>query len=73
MVRLRIPSAPSPWILLYRVQADPAKGRKLADFIHWALRSGSADAEALDYAPLPAPLVVRVEKALDGLSFGKGS
>lgn len=61
------------WILLYRQQVDAAKGRKLADFIRWALRSGSADAEALGYAPLQAPLVARVEKSLDGLSFGKGS
>lgn len=58
------------WILLYRDQVDAAKGKKLADFIRWALLSGRADAESLDYAPLPATLAARVEKSLDRLNFG---
>ena len=58
------------WILLYRDQTDAAKGRKLSDFIRWALLSGRADAEALAYAPLPGPLATRVEKTLDRLTFG---
>jgi phosphate transport system substrate-binding protein len=58
------------WILLYREQADATKGKKLVDFIRWALVSGRADAEALAYAPLPSPLAARVEKTLDRLTFG---
>ncbi len=58
------------WILLYRDQVDAEKGKKLADFIRWALLSGRADAESLDYAPLPPPLAARVEKTLDRLTFG---
>jgi phosphate transport system substrate-binding protein len=61
------------WILLYQRQADAAKGRKLAEFIRWALVSGKADAEALDYAPLPAPMAQRVEQALGHLAFGPAS
>ncbi len=41
------------WILLYEKQADPAKGKKLTDFLKWALTDGQAMAAPLDYAPLP--------------------
>ncbi|MBI3790471.1 MAG: phosphate ABC transporter substrate-binding protein PstS [Gemmatimonadetes bacterium] len=55
------------WILLYREPPDPARGRKLADFMRWALHSGRAAAEELDYQPLPDALVARVDRALDAL------
>ena len=58
------------WILLYERQVDADKGRKLADFIRWALVSGGAHAEALDYAPLPPTLATRVANAVDRLTFG---
>lgn len=58
------------WILLYQRQADAAKGRKLAEFIRWALVAGRADAEALDYAPLPDGVAQRVLQALDHVTFG---
>ena len=58
------------WILLYERQVDADKGRKLADFIRWALVSGRAHAEALDYAPLPPTLATRVANAVDRLTFG---
>ncbi|MBI2795902.1 MAG: phosphate ABC transporter substrate-binding protein PstS [Gemmatimonadetes bacterium] len=60
------------WLLLYRTQADPARGRKLAAFVRWALRDGGPGAIALDYAPLPAPLARRVDRALDSLRPGPG-
>ncbi len=41
------------WILIYSKQADPAKGRKVVDFLRWALTDGQAMAAPLDYAPLP--------------------
>ena len=41
------------WIILYGKQTDAAKGKKLVDFLHWALTDGQALASALDYAPLP--------------------
>ncbi len=55
------------WLLLYRTPRDPAKGKKLVAFIRWALHSGRASAEALDYEPLPAGLVARVDGVLDAL------
>lgn len=41
------------WVIAYQKQADAAKGKKLADFLTWALGDGQAAAAALDYAPLP--------------------
>ena len=58
------------WILFYRQQADAAKGRALVDFLRWAIHAGQSNAEPLDYAPLPAALVTRVEHALDRVTFG---
>jgi phosphate transport system substrate-binding protein len=41
------------WLLVYQKQADPAKGKKLTDFLRWALSDGQGMEAALDYAPLP--------------------
>lgn len=41
------------WIILYQKQSDPGKGKKLVDFLHWALSDGQAMEAPLDYAPLP--------------------
>jgi phosphate transport system substrate-binding protein len=41
------------WILVYARQPDPAKGKKLTDFLRWALNDGQAMEAPLDYAPLP--------------------
>jgi phosphate transport system substrate-binding protein len=41
------------WLLVYQRQQDPVKGKKLVDFLRWALTEGEASAGALDYAPLP--------------------
>jgi phosphate transport system substrate-binding protein len=63
------PLASFSWLLFYQ-QQDGAKGRTLVEFLRWAVRSGQADAVGLDYAPLPAPLVQRIEAALDSVSVG---
>jgi phosphate transport system substrate-binding protein len=41
------------WIIAYQKQADAAKGKKLIDFLRWALSEGQGMEAALDYAPLP--------------------
>jgi phosphate transport system substrate-binding protein len=41
------------WIIAYQKQADAAKGKKLIDFLRWALSDGQGMEAALDYAPLP--------------------
>ena len=41
-------------------QKDAAKGKKMVEFLNWALAKGEGMAAALDYAPLPEELQKRV-------------
>src|SRR5438309_7836732 len=56
------------YLLLYKDQADPAKGQALVHFLWWAIHDGQKMATALDYAPLPAPLVKKVESTLESIT-----
>jgi phosphate transport system substrate-binding protein len=58
------------WLLVYKTQADSVKGRKIVDFIRWALAEGSASAAALDYAPLPAAMVADLTARLSDIGPG---
>jgi phosphate transport system substrate-binding protein len=49
------------WILVYQHQTDAVKGKKLVDFLNWALTEGEKSAPALDYAPLPAEMATAVK------------
>ena len=53
------------WILAYQHQKDPVKGKKLVDFLNWALTKGEAEASSLDYAPLPADMATKVRGKLN--------
>jgi phosphate transport system substrate-binding protein len=52
------------WLLVYQNQTDAAKGKKLLDFVRWALTDGEKSAAALDYAPLPAAMSKQLIKRL---------
>ena len=54
------PIAGATWLLVYEHQKDAAKGKKLVQFLNWALAKGEGMASALDYAPLPEELQKRV-------------
>jgi phosphate transport system substrate-binding protein len=55
------------WILAYQKQADPTKGKKLTDFLRWALSDGQAMEAALDYAPLPESIRSVLVTRLDSI------
>jgi len=55
------PISSMTWLLVYKKQADAAKGKKLVDFLNWAYDQGQKEAAALDYAPLPAAIVKQVK------------
>ncbi|HJQ09731.1 MAG TPA: phosphate ABC transporter substrate-binding protein PstS [Gemmatimonadaceae bacterium] len=57
------------WILVYQQQRDSAKGKKLVDFLNWALTSGESSASALDYAPLPADMAAKVKARLSSITL----
>lgn len=52
------------WLLIPDKIPDPAKQKAIKDFVHWMLATGQAMAPALDYAPLPKPVVAKEEKAV---------
>jgi len=61
------------WLLVYQQQADSVKGRKLVDFLRWALTNGEKQASALDYAPLPESMVARLKQRIDSIKVGSSS
>jgi phosphate transport system substrate-binding protein len=58
------PIAGATWLLVYQEQKDPAKGKKLVEFLKWALTKGEGMATTLDYAPLPDSVQQRVLKRI---------
>jgi phosphate transport system substrate-binding protein len=58
------------WILVYERQPDATKGKKLVDFLRWALTEGEQSASALDYAPLPPDLAAQVRARVDRMQIG---
>ncbi len=63
------PIAGATWLLVYENQKDPAKGRKLVEFLNWALTQGEKIAPTLDYAPLPNELQQRVLQRVKTIKF----
>lgn len=56
------------YILVYKEQADPAKGRALARFLEWAITDGSATARELLYAPLPDEVAAKAKAKIGNLT-----
>jgi phosphate transport system substrate-binding protein len=52
------------YLLVSETQPDPVKGKKLVDFIKWAIHDGEKVAATLDYAPLPKNVVTMLDKRL---------
>jgi len=59
------PISGATWLLVYEQQKDPAKGKKLVEFLKWALTKGEGMAKDLYYAPLPDNVQQRVLKRID--------
>ncbi len=58
------------WLLVYQNQRDATKGKKLVDFINWALHDGQKEVSALDYAPLPDAIVAPLTARVDSIRVG---
>ena len=58
------PIASFTYILLYKDQKDAAKGKALVDLLWWAIHDGQKTTTELNYAPLPADVVMSIEKTL---------
>jgi phosphate transport system substrate-binding protein len=55
------PIAATNFILMYKQPKDAARSKNALAFFKWALENGKAQAEALDFVPLPEDLVKQVE------------
>jgi phosphate transport system substrate-binding protein len=63
------PIAGATWLLVYQHQKDAAKGKKLVEFLNWALTNGEGMAQTLDYAPLPDKLEQRVIECIKTIHY----
>jgi phosphate transport system substrate-binding protein len=63
------PICGATWLLVYQQQKDATKGRKLVEFLKWALTQGEEMAKQLDYAPLPEALRARVLQRIEEIKF----
>jgi phosphate transport system substrate-binding protein len=58
------------WILLYQNPPDADKGRKLVDFLKWAVTDGQQYGPPLHYAPLPQKIVEGAQGKLGTVAVG---
>ncbi len=58
------------YLLVYADLKDQKKGPALAEFLWWAIHDGQKSSDALNYAPLPPPVVAKVEARLKQLKVG---
>ena len=63
------PIASFTWLLVYRDQGNEAKGKALVKFLWWAIHDGQKHPAALLYAPLPAPVVKRLEAKIKQITY----
>ncbi len=63
------PIAGATWLLVYQQQKDANKGKKLVEFLKWALTDGEKMAKDLQYAPLPESVQQRVLKRIDEIKL----
>jgi phosphate transport system substrate-binding protein len=63
------PIAGATWLLVYQQQADAVKGRKLVEFLEWAMTKGKTMAGSLDYVPLPPALQTKVLERIKSIRY----
>ena len=57
------PITGATFILMHKMQADPAKAKEVLKFFEWAYKNGDAIALDLDYIPMPDHVVKLVQSA----------
>jgi phosphate transport system substrate-binding protein len=57
------------WLLVPSHFSDAAKGKAIANFLHWAITKGQNEVESLDYAKLPAVVVKKEELAIGKIKY----
>jgi phosphate transport system substrate-binding protein len=55
------PITATTWIIMYKEPKNAEKSAAAFNFLEWSLKKGQAQAESLEYVPLPASLVSKIE------------
>jgi len=63
------PIAGPSWVLVYEHQKDSENGKKLVDFLKWAVTEGQKLTPDLDYAPLPEAVQKRELQLLNTIKY----
>jgi len=63
------PISGTTWLLVYQHQKDAAKGKKIVEFLKWAMTKGETMAPSLDYAPLPESVQQRVQDLIGTIKY----
>jgi phosphate transport system substrate-binding protein len=63
------PISGATWLLVYQQQKDAAKGKKMVEFLNWALTKGEGMASSLDYASLPEGVQQRVLERIKTIKY----
>ena len=63
------PVAGASWVLVYQRQKNSDHGKKLVEFLKWAVTDGQKLSSQLDYAPLPDSVQQRELKLIDTIKY----
>ncbi len=63
------PISGATWLLVYEQQKDAARGKKLVEFLNWAITKGESMAASLDYAPLPENVQQRILERIKTIKY----
>ncbi len=63
------PIAGASWVLVYQQQKKANHGKKLVEFLKWAVTDGQKLSAQLDYAPLPESVQKRELELLDTIKY----
>jgi phosphate transport system substrate-binding protein len=63
------PIAGTTWLLVYERQKNADKGKKMVEFLNWAMTKGETLATTLDYAPLPDAVQQRVLERIKTIKY----
>jgi phosphate transport system substrate-binding protein len=63
------PISGTTWLLVYEQQKNADKGKKMVEFLNWALTKGETMASTLDYAPLPDAVQQRVLERIKTIKY----
>lgn len=63
------PITTGTYVLIYRNQTDPVKGRAIVQLLKWAVHDGQKSNRALFFAPVPTSLTSRIDAALSAVTI----